>query len=46
LIDYVAAHRGEFGVGPICRVLTEHGCPIVPSTFYDTISRRPSKRAA
>jgi putative transposase len=26
-------------------VLTEHGCPIAPSTFYDTISRRPSRRA-
>jgi putative transposase len=26
-------------------VLTEHGCPIAPSTFYGAISRRPSKRA-
>lgn len=26
-------------------MLTEHGCPIAPSTFYDTISRRPSRRA-
>jgi len=26
-------------------VLSEHGCPIAPSTFYDTIARRPSKRA-
>jgi putative transposase len=25
-------------------VLTEHGCPIAPSTFYDTVSRSPSKR--
>ena len=25
-------------------MLTEHGCPIAPSTFYDTISRRPSRR--
>ena len=33
-----------FGVEPICRVLTEHGCPIAPSTFYDTISRRRSRR--
>jgi putative transposase len=25
-------------------VLTEHGCPIAPSTFYDLLSRRPSRR--
>ena len=43
-MDYIAAHRGEFGVEPICRVLTEHGCPIAPSTFYQAVSRRPSRR--
>jgi putative transposase len=26
-------------------VLSEHGCPIAPSTFYDTVSRQPSRRA-
>jgi putative transposase len=26
-------------------VLSEHGCPIAPSTFYDAITRAPSKRA-
>jgi putative transposase len=26
-------------------VLTEHGCPIAPSTFYEVLSRRPSRRA-
>jgi putative transposase len=26
-------------------VLTEHGCPIAPSTFYDNLNRPPSKRA-
>jgi putative transposase len=25
-------------------VLSEHGCPIAPSTFYDALSRRPSRR--
>ena len=35
LIDYIAEHKEEFGVEPICRVLTEHGCPIAPSTYYD-----------
>ena len=24
----------EFGVEPICRVLTEHGCQIAPSSYY------------
>jgi putative transposase len=26
-------------------VLTEHGCPIAPSTYYDAASRLPSQRA-
>jgi hypothetical protein len=26
-------------------VLTEHGCPIAPSTFYDALNRHPSRRA-
>ena len=25
-------------------MLTEHGCPIAPSTFYEALSRRPSRR--
>ena len=25
-------------------MLTEHGCPIAPSTFYQAVSRRPSRR--
>jgi putative transposase len=33
-----------FGVEPICRVLTEHGVKIAPSTYYDARARRPSKR--
>ena len=28
-----------FGVEPICRVLSEHGCPIAPSTYYAAKSR-------
>jgi putative transposase len=34
-----------FGVEPICRVLSEHGVPIAPSTYYEARSRRPSRRA-
>jgi putative transposase len=26
-------------------VLAEHGCPIAPSTFYDNLTRVPSRRA-
>jgi putative transposase len=34
-----------FGVEPICRVLTEHGMPIAPSTYYEARNRAPSRRA-
>jgi putative transposase len=39
-VDYIDAHREKFGVAPICRVLTEHGIPIAPSTFYDALRRQ------
>jgi putative transposase len=41
---FVAEHKARFGVAPICRVLTQHGCPIAPRTFYAWASRAPSKR--
>jgi putative transposase len=44
LIDYVRLHKDEFGVEPICRVLTEHGVKIAPSTYYDNVARQPSRR--
>jgi putative transposase len=34
-----------FGVEPICRVLSEHGLPIAPSTYYEALGRPPSARA-
>jgi len=34
-----------YGVEPICRVLTEHGVMIAPSTYYEARNRAPSKRA-
>jgi putative transposase len=34
-----------FGVEPICTVLTEHGCKIAPSSYYEARSRGPSRRA-
>jgi putative transposase len=45
IVDYIDAHRDEFGVEPICRVLTEHGCQIAPSTYYARKRRPPSARA-
>ncbi len=47
---FIAAHAEHdvgglrWGVEPICRVLSEHGCPIAPSTYYDARSRTPSAR--
>jgi putative transposase len=34
-----------FGVEPICRVLSEHGCKIATSTYYAAKNRLPSARA-
>ncbi len=42
---FIDAHKGRFGVAPICRVLCEHGITIAPSTYYDAKSRPPSKRS-
>ena len=42
---FISEHKGVFGIEPICRVLSEHGCPIAPSTYYDAAGRPPSARA-
>jgi putative transposase len=34
IVAYLDAYRGRFGVVPICAVLTTHGIPIAPSTYY------------
>lgn len=44
-MDFITEYRSRFGVEPICAVLSEHGCSIAPSTYYDNLDRRPSKRA-
>jgi putative transposase len=44
LIAYVDEHKQEYGVEPICRVLTEAGAKIAPSTYYAAKSRPPSAR--
>ena len=45
VIAFIDAHREWFGVEPICRVLTEHGCKIAPNTYGVARRRPPSKRA-
>lgn len=39
IVDYIDAHRGEFGVEPICEVLQ-----VAPSTYYAAKARPPSAR--
>jgi len=43
-VKFISGHKARFGVEPICRVLSEHGCPIAPSTYYDALRRPPSAR--
>ena len=45
MIAFIDAHRDRFGVEPICRVLSEHGCKIAPNTYWVARKRPPSKRA-
>ena len=45
IVDYIDRHRDDFGVEPICRVLSEHGCQIAPSSYYAARSRPASARA-
>ena len=34
----------RWGVEPICRVLTEHGLQVAPSTYYDHLAKAPTAR--
>ena len=45
MIVFVDAHRARFGVAPICRVLSQHGVPIAPSTYYAARHRPRSARS-
>jgi putative transposase len=45
MIAYIDRYRAEFGVEPICRVLTSAGARIAPSTYYAAKTRPPSARA-
>jgi putative transposase len=44
-VTVAGADGGEFGVEPICRVLSEHGCPIAPSTYWAVLKRPACARA-
>jgi putative transposase len=44
-VKFIDEHRHdafegrEFGVEPICRVLSEHGCKIAPATYWAAVNR-------
>jgi putative transposase len=44
VIAFIADHKDRFGVEPICRVLTEHGVKIAPSTYYAAQTRPASAK--
>jgi putative transposase len=45
VIACIDEHRGQFGVGPACKVLTDAGVAIAPGTYYAARSRPPPARA-
>ena len=45
VVEFIDTYKGRFGVAPICRVLTEHGVGIAPSSYYAYRRRPPSIRA-
>jgi putative transposase len=44
-VRFIDAYKGRFGVVPICRVLSAHGCGIAPSSYYAFRARPASPRA-
>jgi len=44
-VRFISEHKSRFGVEPICRVLSGHGCKIAPSTYYGAVARGRSARA-
>ena len=45
MITFIDEHRGRFGVEPICRVLTGHGCLIAARTYRAHKARPASARS-
>jgi putative transposase len=51
VIAFIGEHKDHrvdgglrWGVEPICAVLSEHGCQIAPSSYYERLARMPSRR--
>ncbi len=51
MIAFIREHKDHrvdgglrWGVQPICAVLSEHGCQIAPSTYYERLARVPGRR--
>jgi putative transposase len=49
IVAFIRDHQGRreggglrWGVESICRVLTEHGVPIAPSTYYEHVTKQPT----
>jgi len=45
VVAFIDAHRARFGVEPICKVLSEHGCQVARSGYYAARNRPPSARS-
>jgi putative transposase len=45
IVAYIDQYKDQFGVEPICTVLTDAGVQIAPSSYYAARSRPPSSRA-
>lgn len=45
VVVFIDDYRDRFGVAPICRVLSQHGVLIAPSTYYAFKTRPASQRA-
>ena len=45
ICQYIDSRKDEFGVEPICQVLTASGIKIAPSTYYAAKTRPPSARS-
>jgi putative transposase len=44
ICQFIDQKKQEFGVAPICRVLSEHGTQIAPRTYWARLNAAPGKR--
>ena len=44
ICQFIDQKKQEFGVAPICRVLSEHGIQIAPRTYWARLNAAPGKR--